>query len=163
VSVDAFGAVLGRAQTLQGRPGEALMDTQRTTPMGLEEIRLAILRQHTQLAQLIDEVEAHANAVLTNAGEESAMRTALALLHTRFLRHLDYEEAHLTKWLPETETAPGAALLGDHDEQRLRIKGLLHDSEVFGDPRTLARETLAFVHHLRKDMTDEDAKLRALR
>ena len=55
------------------------------------------------------------------------------------------------------------ALLGDHDDQRLRIEGLLHDSEVFGDPRTLARATLAFVHHLRKDMADEEANLRALR
>jgi hypothetical protein len=135
------------------------MDLQRT-PTTLDDVRLAIFRQHTQLTQLIDELEAHAMAVL-GGGESAGLNEAIDLLSTCFLRHLEYEEAHLARWLPVTD--PQKALLADHAEQRLTMNGLLHDRHVIGDPRTLARAVLAFVHHLRKDVVDEDAKLRALR
>jgi hypothetical protein len=134
------------------------MDLQRT-PATLDDVRLAIFRQHTQLTQLIDELEAHAMAVL-GGGESAALNEAIESLSPRFLRHLEYEEAHLARWLPVTGSQK--ALLADHADQRLTMKGLLHDRHVFGDPRTLAHAALAFVHHLRKDMSDEDAKLRAL-
>ena len=132
------------------------MDTRRTSTT-LDDVRLAIFRQHTQLSQLLDELELHAKAVLDGTGEAKTLNDALELLSTRFLRHLEYEEAHLT---PLT---PAASLLGDHDDQRWRVKGLIHDRAVFGDPKTLAHEALAFVRLLRKDMADEDEKLRALR
>jgi hypothetical protein len=90
------------------------------------------------------------------------MNEALELLHARFIRHLEYEETHLSTWLPAHATTGAEAVLGDHDEQRSRIRGLAHDRAVFGDPRTVAREALAFVHHLRAEMDDEDGKLRAL-
>lgn len=138
------------------------MDTQRS-PTTLDDVRLAIFRQHTQLAQLIDELEAHASAVLAGGGQSEQLRAALELLDTRFTRHLEYEEAHLAKWLSATAADPDRALLGDHDDQRTRMKGLLHDRDVFGDPSSLAREALAFVHHLRSDLAAEDAELRALR
>ena len=133
------------------------MDTQRT-PTTLDEVRLAIFRQHTQLAQLLDELELHAKAVLDGSGEARALNDALEVLNIRFTRHLAYEEPHLAKWLPR---AP--SLLGDHDDQRLRMEGLVHDRAVFEDPRTLAHEALAFVRVVRADMVDEDRKLRALR
>lgn len=137
------------------------MDTH-PTPTTLDEVRLAIFQQHSRLAQLIDELEEHANAVRATGGDGKALSGALGLLHSRFLSHLEYEEKHLTDWLPEPEGDTRDALLGDHDEQRARMKGLVHDRAVFGDPRTLAAEVMAFVHFLRKDMSAEDAKLRAL-
>ena len=136
------------------------MDIQHA-PASLNEVRLAILRQHTQLAQLLDELELHAKAVIGGAVADEAkpLNDALALLLTRFSRHLDYEEANLAQWIP-----PGkrGTLLGDHQDQRGRAHGLVHDRDVFGDPRTLAREALAFVHTLRKDMAAEEELLRAL-
>jgi hypothetical protein len=51
------------------------------------------------------------------------------------------------------------AALADHGEQRARIDGLLHDARVFADPKTLAREAIAFVHMIRGEMADEDAAL----
>lgn len=139
------------------------MDTQRTATLG--DVRLAIFRQHTQLEQLSDELEAHAMAVVSG-GERSlagkALNQALELLNTHFVRHFDYEEAHLARWLAWIDDDPDHSLLGDHGDQRSRMQGLLHDRDVFGDPCTLAHEALAFVHHLRKDLADEDAKIRAL-
>jgi hypothetical protein len=136
------------------------MDSQQP-PTTLDDVRLAILRQLTQLTELIDELETHAAAVLDGGSERAALDQAVDLLDTRLVRHLEYEEAHLARWLPST--GGGRPLLGDHDEQRLALKGLVHDSIVFGDPRTRARAALAFVHRLRKEMADEDASLRALR
>lgn len=134
------------------------MDTElRTT---LDDVRLAILRQHTQLAQLLDELEESAQAVLANREDGAATRRIIDQLHTRFVRHLDYEETHLGPWI---RSAAATTLLGDHPEQRHMINGLLHDRAVFEDSQTLAREARVFVHLLRVDMVDEEAKLRALR
>lgn len=142
------------------------MDTQQT-PTTLAEIRLAILRQHTQLAQLLDELELHARAVLDastcSLDDVDPMHQALDTLSTRLLRHLDYEDTHLTRWLSEAAGRQSAGLLGDHGEQRSRVRGLVHDRAVFADARTLAREAIAFVHALRKDMAAEESALRALR
>ncbi|MDB4939337.1 MAG: hypothetical protein JWP87_6309 [Labilithrix sp.] len=135
------------------------MDLQRA-PTTLDDVRLAIFRQHTQLTQLIDELEGHAMAVL-GGGERAALNEAIDLLDTRFVRHLEYEEAHLARWLPQTDA--DQSLRAGHDEQRLTMRGLVHDRNVFADRRTLARAVLAVVHHLRKYMADEDAGLRALR
>ena len=136
------------------------MDIQHA-PASLSEVRLAVLRQHTQLAQLLDELEAHAKAVIGGAVADEAkpLDDALGLLLERFLRHLDYEEITLAQWI-----APGkrAKLLGDHQDQRRRVQGLVHDRDVFGDPQTLAREALAFIHVLRKDMASEEELLRTL-
>ncbi len=142
--------------------------TMQRTPVNLGDVRLAIFRQHTQLEQLSDELETHALAVIAGAGERkllgAALCGALETLNTQFVRHLDYEEEHLVKWLPvlQIDDDPEQSLLADHGEQRSRMRGLLHDRDVFGDPRTLATEALAFVHHLRRDLADEDAKVRAL-
>lgn len=126
----------------------------------LDDVRLVIFRQHTHLAQLLDELEISARRVLAGEGERKPLHDALELLEGLFLRHLELEEKHLAKWLP----AAGAshALLEDHKSQRARIKGLRHDREVFADPRTLAQEALVVVNHLRKDMAEEDAQLRSL-
>lgn len=128
----------------------------------LDDIRLAILRQHTQLAQVLDELEEHAHAVVAKREDGAATRRLVDVLHTRFVRHLDYEETHLGPWIRAAAGA-GSQLLGDHPEQRRMISGLLHDRAVFEDAQTLAREACACVHILRKDMADEEAKLRALR
>jgi hypothetical protein len=130
-------------------------------PASLNEVRLAVLRQHTQLAQLLDELEQHSNAVIGGAVVDGAtpLESALGLLLLRFSRHLDYEEAHLARWLPASKRAE---LLSDHEEQRQRALGLVHDRDVFSDARTLAREALAFVHSLRKDIANEAEVLRAL-
>ena len=133
------------------------MDTQRS-PESLDDVRLAILRQHTHLTQLLDELEASANAVLSNGGDGKALRDALDALHARFVRHLDYEELHLKGVLRDSSDL----VLGDHAEQRRRMNGLVHDRDVFGDPRGLAREARTFAHVLRKDLAAEEAKLRAL-
>lgn len=138
------------------------MDTQRH-PATLDDVRLAIFRQHTQLAELIDELEAHAMAVLAGGGEGKALSDALELLNARLVRHLEYVEVHLAKWLPAaTATEVSQSLLANHGDQRSRLRGLLHDRDVFGDPRTFAREVLTFVHYLRKDIAGEDEKLREL-
>ncbi len=128
------------------------MDTQEI-PLSLDDVKLAIYRQHTQLGQLLDELEANADSVVAKGGDGKVLRHSLDALHVRFMRHLAYEEAHLT---PNT-------VLGDHVEQRVRMRGLVHDRDVFADPRDLAREARAFIHLLRRDLTEEDAKLRALR
>lgn len=129
------------------------MDTQRS-PESLEDVKTAIFRQHAQLAQLLDELEVSADAVLARGGDGDALRRALDALHVRFDKHLEYEESHL----------PGVtkAALGDHAEPRARMEGLVHDRDVFADSQGLAREARAFVHMLRKDLAEENAKLRAL-
>jgi hypothetical protein len=144
------------------------MDTHRI-PTTLDDVRLAIFRQHTQIAQLTDELESHAVAVVACGGNHrvlaKALNEALDRLNTQFVRHLDYEEMHLARWLPRpgTERDSDVALLEDHTDQRSRLQGLLHDRDVFEDQRTVAREALAFVHHLRRDMVAEDCKVRGLR
>jgi hypothetical protein len=136
-------------------------------PTTLDDVRLTLFRQHTQIAQLTDELEIHAIAVVASGAvplaQARALSTALDLLGTHFVRHLDYEEAHLAAWLPPPEADAGPPILGDHTDQRLRLQGLLHDRDVFADLRTVAREALAFVHQLRSDMADEDFQVRALR
>ena len=131
------------------------MNTQRA-PATLDDVRLEILRQHTQIAQLTDELETHAAAVVASGGHHralaSALNAALDRLSSQFARHLDYEETH-------SDVAP----LGDHTDQRCRLQGLLHDREVFGDLCTVAREALAFAHQLRSDIAAEDGKVRGLR
>jgi hypothetical protein len=135
------------------------MNTQHT-PASLDEVRLAVLRQHKQLAQLFDELEQQAHAVIDGGVVDATpLDSALGIVLMRFSRHLDYEEAHLARWMP---AAGRAALLSDHEEQRRRALGLVHDHDVFSDPRTVAREALAFVHSLRKDIANEDVGLRAL-
>jgi hypothetical protein len=42
------------------------------------------------------------------------------------------------------------------------MNGLVHDRDVFGDARGLAREARAFVHTVRRDLTAENEKLRAI-
>ena len=129
------------------------MDTQRS-PESLDDVKTAIFRQHTQLAQLLDELEASADAVLGKGGDGEALRRALDALRVRFDKHLEYEESHLS--------GATKALLGDHAEQRARMKGLVHDRDVFGDSQGLAREARAFAHALRRDLAEEGAKLRAV-
>lgn len=130
-------------------------------PASLNEVRLAVLRQHTQLAQLLDELEQQASAAIGGSVVDGvpALEDALGMLLMRLSRHLDYAEAHLPRWMPAPTRAE---LLSDHEEQRQRALGLVHDRDVFSDPRTLAREALAFVHALRKDIASEEEELRAL-
>ncbi len=126
-------------------------------PATIDDVRLAIFRQHTSLAQLIDELETRANEVLAGSSERKGLCDALEILTTRLARHLEYEETHLPKWLPTA-----AEFFSDHEEQRERMKGLAHDRAVFADPRTLAREVLTFIHQLRKEIAREDSALRAI-
>ena len=80
------------------------MDTQRS-PESLDDVRLTIFRQHTQLGQLLDELEASAERVLAKGGDGEALRQALDALHVRFVRHLEYEESHLPSCLPQGAAA----------------------------------------------------------
>lgn len=141
------------------------MDTDRT-PSKPDDERLALHRQHTQLAQMLDELEASANAVLSGKGEARTLHGALGALHTRLLRHLEYEETKLPSWGREKggecRAAVARLLLEDHGEQRRRIEGLAHDRSVFSDDKTLAREALTFAHALRRDIEKEDKALRTL-
>ena len=132
----------------------------------LSDVRLAVLRQHTQLAQLLDELELYAEAVIGGRDAPARMNDALVLLHRRFMRHLEFEETQLMPLLatvlPE-RTAALSASLAEHAEQRSRLDGLLRDRTVFADdPQTLAREALAFVHAIRTDIAGEEQGLRAL-
>ncbi|HSO32792.1 MAG TPA: hemerythrin domain-containing protein [Labilithrix sp.] len=132
-------------------------------PATLDDVRLAIFRQHTQLAQLCDELEEQANAVL--AGSDDAghvLRRDTEQFCARFARHLAYAETELERWLPAAATSAREILLGGHDDLRESLDGLLHDRAVFADPRAVAKETLALVHVVRKHMVAEDAALRAL-
>lgn len=132
------------------------MNTEQVTTT-FDDVRLAILRQHTSLSQLLDELEGHANEAILGNVEGTALRKGISLLEARLNHHLEYEEAHLVDWLPRT-----GELLQHHAEQRDRMRGLRHDSAVFGDSRTVAREVLAFVHSLRKDILQENALLNGL-
>lgn len=135
----------------------------------LDDVRLAIFRQHTQITQLADELETQAIAVVESgahdSGQSKPLTVALDLLGTHVVRHLDYEERHLPKWLPAlgTDRDSDTSVVRDHSAQRSRLAGLLRDRDVFADQRTVAREVLAFVHGLRKDMADEELEVRALR
>ena len=133
-------------------------------PTSLEDVRTAILRQHSQLQQLVDELEAYANQVIAGAEVESRLRDAVRILRTRFLRHLAFEEAKLVPLLRRipARDSDAAALIVEHSEQREQVDGLLHDVTVFGDPPTFARAALAFVHVLRRDMTAEELWLRGI-
>lgn len=137
------------------------MDT-RLTSTTLDDVRLAIFRQHTQLTELLDELESHANAVLAGGGDPKALSRALELLNTRLDRHLADVEAQLGRWLPAPDTEAGQARLAEYTDQRSRMRGLLHDRDVFGDARSFARAVLTAVHQLRKDVAREHAKLSEL-
>ena len=121
------------------------------SPENLDDVKLAILRQHTQLLQLLDELETNADAVLAKGGDGEALRHAVDAVHVRFTHHVEYEKSHLSRWLPN-----------DHGEQNDRMKGLVHDHGVYRDPQALAREARAFVHSLRKELAEEAATLRSL-
>ena len=139
------------------------METESTTI--LDDIRLTALRQHKQLEQLLDELESAALATLAGRGEKAALKSAVELLHTRFLHHLEYEEVHLGPLLNGAQPAAapaGEGLLSDHGEQRIRLDALRRDLTIFSDPCTLAHEAQSLVHALRTDMAVEEAKLRAL-
>jgi hypothetical protein len=139
-------------------------ETEHETPT-LADVRLAILRQHTQLAQLLDELETQAAGVVNGDDCVACLNDALVLIHRRFLRSLEFEETRLPPLLSVLAQECSAGLresLADHVDQRARIEGLIHDRVVFTDPKTLAREALAFVHRVRVDMVEEDAGLRAL-
>lgn len=140
------------------------MDTERILST-LDEVRLAIYRHHTQLAQLLDELEVHANAVIAGGDDIAALHGALGTLQTRLFRHIDFEEAQLPKWLRAAGPAAAEtarALLEDHPEQRRKMDGLIHDRAVFSDGKVLAREALTFAHVLRKDIEKEEKALRAM-
>lgn len=124
------------------------METRRD-PASDDDVKLAILRQHTQLGQLLDELESSADAVLATGTEGDTLRRALDTFDARFTKHLEYEGS----CLPSFAT--------NHVVHRERMKGLVHDRDVFGDPRGLAREARAFVHLLRRDLADEDRRLHA--
>jgi len=47
------------------------MNTQQT-PATLDDVRLPIFRQHTQIAQLTDEFETHAIAIVAGGGDRRA-------------------------------------------------------------------------------------------
>lgn len=140
------------------------MDIEDIAPSSLDDVRMAILRQHTQLAQLVDELEGHANDVVKDADAASRMRDAVRILHTRFLRHLAFEEAKLVPLLQRSEerAREAKALVEEHAEQRAQVDGLLHDVAVFSDPPSFAKAALTFVHSLRRDMTAEELWLRGL-
>jgi hypothetical protein len=142
------------------------MDTQPVhEAISLDDVRLAIRRQHTQLAQLLDELEGYAARVIKGDDCAGYLSATLILLRRRFLRHLEFEEARLAPLLSAARVDRAAALhesLGHHADQRARIEGLLHDERVFTDPKTPAREALAFVHMMRVEMADEDSALGSL-
>lgn len=120
-----------------------------------EDVRLVILRQHTRLEQLLDELEARAVEVLAKdaLGEGSPpLHAAVKLLHAHFVHHLEYEAEHLAGEGDER-----------HAEQRARLDGLVHDDAVFSDARTLASEAKSVVHDLRRNMAEEHARLHATR
>lgn len=140
------------------------METQPTIA-ALEDVRLAISRQHTQLAQLMDELEAHAEGLLQGKECSAALNDALVLFHGRFVRHLDFEESRLSPLLSGMHTAAALTLktsMAEHKDQRERADGLLRDREIFADLRTLAREALTFVHMIRKDLAEENEALHGL-
>ena len=137
------------------------METQRIEAT-LDDVRLAIFRQHTQLAELIDELEAHASAALTGGDAGKALSGALELLDARLVRHAKFVESNLAGWLPSPQTQAGQARVAAQAEQRDRMRGLLHDREVFGDLRTLAHEVLTCIHMLRRELAGESARLREL-
>ena len=131
----------------------------------LYDVRLAIFGEHEQLAELVNELESHANGVIKGDCSTALLDAALVLLHGRFVRHLDSEEARLLPLLsvaPKDVAAALRGLLGEHADQRARIDGLLQDRTIFTDVRTLAREALTFVREIRLDIADEDAALRSL-
>lgn len=135
------------------------------SPSSLEDLRLAIFRQHTQLEQLLDEVEGCASAVMTDRAAASRLRDAVRILHARFLRHLAFEEERLLPWLRSngrSDEVLERTMQEEHAEQRRRAEGLLHDASVFDDAQSFAREALTFVHAIRRDMAAEDARLRAI-
>lgn len=142
------------------------METQTEQELAeLHGVRLAVYRQHTQLSQLLDEVELHATGVLRGDDCAGSLKDALVLLHRRFVKHLDFEETRLVPLLSAARSGATAgirAALADHAEQRARIDGLLRDVTIFSDPKTVAHEAITFVHVMRVDMTEEDAGLRAL-
>ena len=138
------------------------MDTTATSTT-LDDVRLAIFRQHTQLTELLDELESHANAVLAGGGDAKTMSRTLELLNARLERHLEDVEAQLGRWLPSPDTEAGQGRLAEYADQRSRVRGLLHDRDVFGDACSFARAVLTGAHQLRKDVTREHAKLGALR
>jgi hypothetical protein len=141
-----------------------VMSTQSSVaPESFEDVRLAIFRQHTRLAQVLDELEVEAEAVLAASGDGRAapdgraLRMALDVVHASLLRHLADQESRFAPWLPRG----GAALFGEHAEQRARTDALFHDRDVYGDARSLALEARAYVHAMRKQIAAEDDKLRA--
>ncbi len=133
-------------------------------PSSIEDVRTAILRQHAQLEQLLDELEGYASEATAGKDVSSRMRDAVRILHTRFLRHLAFEENKLVPLLRRTPErhSDAAALIVEHGEQREQIDGLLHDNAVFSDPQSFARAALTFVHAIRRDMTAEELWLRGL-
>jgi hypothetical protein len=125
----------------------------------VDDFRVAILRQRTRLAQGIDELEAQSRAALSD-GERAPLHRALTAFAKQFVGHLEFEEQVLT--VRPTLLQEQASWLSEGGEQLRRVRGLMHDRDVFEDVRTLAREALVVVHHLRKELAEEEVRIREL-
>jgi hypothetical protein len=131
----------------------------------LQDVTLAVLRQHAQLVQMMDELESLASGVLEGKECAPALKDAIVTFHERFVRYLDFDESRLMPLIGAMRAEVASSLratCSEHPDLRDRIDGLMHDRTVFTDARTLAHEAITFVHLVRADLAEEDSALHAL-
>jgi hypothetical protein len=131
----------------------------------LQDVKLAVLRQHAQLVQMMDELEGLARGVLDGKDCAPALKDAIVTFHERFVRYLDFDDSRLLPLLGAMRADVASSLratCSEHRDLRDRVDGLLHDRTVFTDAATLAHEAITFVHLVRADLAEEDSALHAL-
>ncbi len=132
-----------------------------TTKSCFDEVRVAIVRQHTELrARLrgLDAATASAGSPLASA----YLRVGLLRLAVQFDAHLTFEEQTLGPRLRELDAwGPGreAAMLAEHAEQRMRVQHVCAAVEDDQSGLDLSREISWLVVSFLEDMAREEREL----
>lgn len=141
---------------------DAIVDS--TNPRDVVLIR--VRRQHVRLAALFDEIEAAAELVKSEPERIGVLKGSIAALRGQLFAHLEYEEAQLYPLLRDlgpwgAERAD--AMREEHTAQRADIDALVHDTVALKSSDTIAHESLAFVHRMRRDASDEEEVIASVR
>jgi hypothetical protein len=131
------------------------------------EIRDEVARQHVELGELLDGVEALAARFAKSMENDSSLGRELRdrglVLYDKFAAHLDSEQALLEPPLRKSGRAGerlAIRLRNEHHEQRELLKYLVARLEQQPEPTVLiARELQHFAGYLRYEMAHEEETL----
>lgn len=128
------------------------------------EIRQHILAEHASIRDMLNELEQSASRVLSGHEDESpALRDLGLSFHSKFSKHLAFEDRHLAPVLREAGAdgiQQSEHLADDHREQRELLDYILANLRDPGRPARLVADQLqGLVELIRDDMASEETSI----